>query len=712
MPVTEPLVWTVVGSLGHALAAVLFASLAILTSRRAERALDQQLLVIALALTALWSLRHALGGALAVTPLSDGVAETMRNAAWLAVVWAYLRKAPASGALRWARPLVVSALALLLLTQLGFDLLIGEGATINAGLLPFFRASWLLRCTFALGALVLLHSLSTPREHPGETRREAWITAALAFLWAYDFNHYILTWATDNRLAATGPMRGFVVALLALPLIMGLRTDGARRFALSRVVVVRLVSAGILLVYLMSVLLLVSVAGDMAAPLGRVIQLSLLFALAVAALALMPSAALRGWLRVQVTKHLFAHRYDYRAVWLGFAATVGRSGTGEGPLGERLVRAISEVMQTSAALLYLRGEDGSLARAHDWQWPADAPGGETLDAALAERLEASGWILDIAADWASHGDMLPGWMERSNLAWVLAPLNHEGQLVGVVLLAAPVPRRRLDWEDLDVLRVVCGEAAALISEARSREALAEAQRFDEFNRRFAFILHDIKNLVSQMTLLAGNAERHADNPAFRADMVFTLKETAGRMTDLLQRLGRPGAAPRESLAPLHPGALVRELHPRWTSRLGPVDLHGELHGAVVADADTLDRALGHLVKNALEASPPDTPVRVELHEGEGKAVIRVVDRGCGMSEAFIREELFRPFSSTKPNGFGLGVHETRLLIQRMGGTLDVESAPGEGTRFTISLPLVETDGQGAAGDDPPADKPSHLRRTA
>jgi putative PEP-CTERM system histidine kinase len=706
--------------MGHATAAVLFVSLAILTSRHAGKRLDQQLLVIGLALTGLWSLRHALGGALAASPLADGVAETMRNGAWLAVVWAHLRGIAVTGAMRWVRPLVIAALALLLLTQLGFDLLVGEGAPLNAGLLPVFRASWLLRCVFALGALVLLHGFSTSRERPGEprpdgARGEVWIAAALAFLWAYDFNHYILTWATDNALVETGPMRGFVMALLAIPLMMGLRTDGARRFAPSRAVVLRLVSAGILGVYLLSVLLLVSVAGDMAAPLGRLVQLSLLFALAVAVLALMPSAALRSWLRVEITKHLFAHRYDYRAVWLGFAATVGRTGMGEGALGERLTRAIAEVMQAPRALLFLRGDRGELARAHDFNWPDDAPAAAALDVGLADRLEASGCVLDIAADWSGHGHLLPPWMEASPHAWVLAPLIHDGHLVGAILLAAPAVRRKIDWEDLDVLRVLCGEAAALISEAHSRAALAEAQRFDEFNRRFAFILHDLKNLVSQMTLLASNAERHADNPAFRADMVLTLKETAARMTDLLQRLGRPGA-PREAGARLRPGPLLRDLHARWASRLGPVTLHGTLQGAVAADADTLDRALGHLVKNALEASPPETPVRVELEERDGQAIIHVVDSGCGMSEAFVRDALFRPFSSTKANGFGLGVHETRLLIQGLGGHLAVESAPGAGTRFTISLPLVETDGQATPGDNGPAGtRPTQsnaLRRTA
>ena len=262
-------------------------------------------------------------------------------------------------------------------------------------------------------------------------------------------------------------------------------------------------------------------------------------------------------------------------------------------------------------------------------------------------------------------------------------------MVGAILLSSPDVPRRIDWEDLDVLRVVCGQAAALISEVRTREALAEAQRFEEFNRRFAFILHDLKNLVSQMSLLASNAERHADNPAFREDMVLTLKETAGRMTELLQRLGRPGSGSDVEAKGLLLGPWARDLAPSWAAGLGLLTVDGEVMRPVRADAEGLGRALGHLVRNAIEASPAGRLVQVRLSENALGASIRIIDRGCGMSEDFVRDQLFRPFSSSKTNGFGLGAHEARLLVQAMGGSLDVESIEGEGTTFTIRLPFAD-----------------------
>ena len=136
---------------------------------------------------------------------------------------------------------------------------------------------------------------------------------------------------------------------------------------------------------------------------------------------------------------------------------------------------------------------------------------------------------------------MPHWLGGIERAWAGIPLSHEGRLAGLVILEHPPIRRRLDWEDFDLFRTAGIQAASYIAEARSQQALADAQRFDEFNRRFAFIMHDIKNLVSQLSLVARNAERHADNPEFRADMIATLQSSVRKMNDLLARLS-PGAA--------------------------------------------------------------------------------------------------------------------------------------------------------------------------
>ena len=237
--------------------------------------------------------------------------------------------------------------------------------------------------------------------------------------------------------------------------------------------------------------------------------------------------------RSKLAKHLFEHRYDYRTEWLRFTETLGRAGPGRAAARradrQGLRRHRRRARRTAA---------GQRRRPRHWPSPpagigpaANPPADELEDAgdfwarARGERPHRSSSRRCAAAGQARATRPLPipPWLARRAQAWAAIPLIHHERLVGLVILAAPEYRRPLDWEDFDLLRTAGRQAASSLAEALGQEALANAQRFEEFNRRFAFILHDIKNLVSQLSLLARNAERHADNPEFRTDMVATLQ---------------------------------------------------------------------------------------------------------------------------------------------------------------------------------------------
>jgi putative PEP-CTERM system histidine kinase len=201
-------------------------------------------------------------------------------------------------------------------------------------------------------------------------------------------------------------------------------------------------------------------------------------------------------------------------------------------------------------------------------------------------------------------------------------------------------------------------------------------------------MHDIKNLVSQLSLVARNTERHADNPAFRADMIATLQSSVKKMNDLLARLS-PGAArdiepPRPiRVQPLLEGVVASKRH------VHPIRSSGDPGLIASGNQAGLEQALAHLLQNAIDASAADEPIEVRCFESGGDVAIEVIDRGPGMSEEFVRTRLFQPFVSTKESGFGIGAFEARTLVQAMGGRLEVDSAVGEGTRFTIILPGAE-----------------------
>jgi putative PEP-CTERM system histidine kinase len=274
-------------------------------------------------------------------------------------------------------------------------------------------------------------------------------------------------------------------------------------------------------------------------------------------------------------------------------------------------------------------------------------------------------------------------------AWIGVPLIHKDRAVGLVLLAAPEYRRPLDWEDFDLIRTAGRQAASSLAEAQGQRALSNAQRFEEFNRRFAFILHDIKNLVSQLSLLTRNAERHADNADFRADMIATLKSSTEKMTDLLARLSPQATARSQKL---HPQPLRDIVTAAIAGRRASHDISllGDCSEWVAVDAPALDQALGHLLQNAIDASPRNEPVTVRVARSAEEVTILISDKGSGMDADFVRSRLFQPFVSTKESGFGIGAFEARSLIASMGGRITVESRPGKGTHFTIHLPAAES----------------------
>jgi putative PEP-CTERM system histidine kinase len=216
----------------------------------------------------------------------------------------------------------------------------------------------------------------------------------------------------------------------------------------------------------------------------------------------------------------------------------------------------------------------------------------------------------------------------------------------------------------------------------------DATRFDDFNRRMAFVMHDIKNLASQMSLLAANAEKHAENPAFRADMLVTLRNSADKLSALLARLGRYGASPVNDLRRIDLAVLARQVADRFRATHN-VALTRETSVHVMGNPEALEQTLVHLVQNAIDASEPDMPVYLDVTAEGLHGVVEVIDSGCGMSPEFVRTGLFKPFVSSKSGGFGIGAFEARELVKAMGGRVMVESREGLGTRFSVVLPLAD-----------------------
>ncbi len=534
------------------------------------------------------------------------------------------------------------------------------------------------------------------------------VAGGFAMLWGYELNIQLIGALTGSP-ATTLILLLPAVALLVLPTFVVAAMDvGRERMRLSRTAATRT----LLLIGGAAYLLLIGLAGAVARMGGgnyaELAQgLSLVIGLGAGGL-LLASARARAWLSVMISKHFFEHRYDYRAEWMRFTATLAREGgsggdTGDSDLYRRVAKALAELTGSPGALLMLPDAQGNYRVADRWRWEAEVEADAMLSLRSAFMLQDTGHIADLdavrrGATTAAGGQdlALPDWLIADPRAWVVVPVLHFQRMIAVVVLHRPPVSRALDWEDLDVLRIAGRQAASYLAESHSQQALSEARRFDEFNRRFAFIMHDIKNLASQLALLARNAERHADNPAFRADMIETLKISAGRLSDLLIRLSpreraRAAEAGRVIVEPLL-DAVAAQMRPRRALSIGC-----EAGLAAWADDGSVRQIVEHLASNAIDASPADAPVQIIAKREQGRVRIDVLDQGCGMTREFVRDELFKPFVSTKEAGFGLGAFEALQLAQAMGGAIDVASEPGKGSRFTLWLPVAGENG--AAGND-------------
>ncbi|MBL8651435.1 MAG: PEP-CTERM system histidine kinase PrsK [Sphingopyxis sp.] len=528
------------------------------------------------------------------------------------------------------------------------------------------------------------------------------VAGGFAMLWAYELNIQLIGALTGTSATTLILLLPAVALLMAPTFVIAAMDVGRERMQLSRTAATRT----LLLIGGAAYLVLIGLVGAVARMVGgnyaELAQgLSLVVALGAGGL-LLASARARAWLSVMISKHFFEHRYDYRAEWMRFTATLARENDGEGDLYRRVAKALAELTGSPGALLMLPDAQGEYRVADRWHWEAGVEADAALSLRSAFMLQDTGHIVDLDAARRGARDgseklPIPDWLVADPRAWVVVPVLHFQRMIAVVVLHRPPVSRALDWEDLDVLRIAGRQAASYLAESQSQVALSEAKRFDEFNRRFAFIMHDIKNLASQLALLARNAERHADKPEFRADMVETLKLSAGRLSDLLARLsprerGRSVEAGAVAVEPLL-AAIAARMRPRRALFVGC-----EPGLSAWADAASVQQIVEHLATNAIDASPGDAPVQLIAAAEAGRVRIDVLDQGVGMTREFIRDQLFKPFVSTKDAGFGLGAFEALQLAQAMGGAIDVASEPGKGSRFTLWLPVAGAGGAAGTGD--------------
>ena len=423
---------------------------------------------------------------------------------------------------------------------------------------------------------------------------------------------------------------------------------------------------------------------------GKTLQVGFIFASLLVLGWLFASGALRSKLRVFINKNFFSYRYDYRQEWLRFTNVLS---TREANVShaQRSIEALANLVESPAGALWLQDDEGVHTLAARWNMPP--PAAETQvspGAPLVRFLAESGWVLDLpqlAREPASYAGLeLPRWLKDLPSAWLVVPIKAQEDLIGFVLLATPRAAVEVNWEVRDLLKTAARQVGSFLAQMQASEALLEARKFDSFNKMSAFVVHDLKNLVAQLSLLLKNSERHRHNPRFQDDMLSTVKHVEERMNKLLQQLST-GSRGQETLRAIQVTRLVEQVVAAKRAERREIDVQGSADITTLGFEQRFERVIGHLVQNAIDATPDGGKVGVRVCASGANAVVEVADTGCGMSEQFVRQRLFRPFQTTKGSGMGIGAYEAAQYVKEMSGRIEVHSQPGAGTRLRVVLPL-------------------------
>lgn len=678
-----------VGFLSYASAALAFAllTLLLLTNWRGGRS-QRTWLTVACATTTLWALVEAFSLSVQLITWFGRTLEILRNAAWFTFLFSLLGLSRSSG----ARDSGLRTLAVILYGVCAALIVVNLMPHFLAGLVsPRWPLALLGGVVLSVAGLALIEQLFR-----NSRVQQRWAIKYLCFgvggLFAYDFYLYADALLFNQIDFETWSARGFAYAL-AVPLI----TIAAARnpqwsldlFVSRRIVFhsVATIGAGVYLLVMAAAGYYIRYVGG---SWGGVLQAAFLFGAVILMFAMLFSGSFRAHVKVFFNKNFFTYRYDYRDEWLRFTRTLSEGEPGVA-LRERSIEAIANLVESPSGSLWLEQEDGDYAQVARWNM---GPNNAALAKAspLAGFLEQRYWVVNLV----EHRErpelydnlVLPAWLGEIPRAWLIVPLILHDHLQGFVILSESRGGTHFDWEVSDLLKTAGRQAASFLAQLEAAEALAVARQFESFNRMSAFVVHDLKNLVAQLSLLLSNAQKHRENPAFFEDMLETVGFSVEKMKRLLSQLraaathGLPGQT-------LELGELLREaVVAKAESRPQPQLLASDEQFFVTAHRERLQRVLGHVIQNAIEATPAAGSVTLRVARRDNEAVVDVIDTGRGMDAAFISTQLFRPFESTKSTGMGIGAYECREYIREIGGKLEVQSELDKGTTFSIVLPLA------------------------
>jgi putative PEP-CTERM system histidine kinase len=398
-----------------------------------------------------------------------------------------------------------------------------------------------------------------------------------------------------------------------------------------------------------------------------------------------------------VSRHFKRPQHDFRQIWARFTRSLSVA-LDEVALSATASRLISETFGALSVSIWLVDKPREcLVRAGSTCGAEHSEaGGELTISMTAEELNPPELIrfsrpFDLSKakeKWARNLMERSRGQFRTGGSPICVPLVGGEHWLGAIVLADRIRGLGYSAEETDLLKCIGDQVAASLVKLRLTEEIMEKKELEAFQTMSAFLIHDLKNAASTLGLMLENLPTHFDNPAFREDALRGIGSAASRINDLINRMN----ALRHELH-LKPAEL--DLNLVVSEALA--NLNGTLDNKLVtkfdqipkisADRQQLQSVFTNLLLNARDAIDMNGQITVATtRQGEWVA-LSVSDNGCGMSEQFIKNSLFRPFRSTKKKGLGIGMFQSKTIVEAHSGKIHVESELGVGTTFRVMLPV-------------------------
>jgi len=466
--------------------------------------------------------------------------------------------------------------------------------------------------------------------------------------------------------------------------------------------------------------------------LGKIIQiigenLNFFFALIIsffvllALMAILVSRSLKQRFQSFIERNFYSHKYDYRKEWENFSQKVF-SILSMKELLQEILNTVSEIIGADSASIMLlderkaeffvaadkTGEPGVRDiiipvnnTFLDWLWRYGSPvrienGKCNIGKAFSDPPDVPSLILNTVSKRTEYG-------KQVDESIFCVPIIAENMLIAIITLGCMKDHEnqgkdknikvKYSQEDMDILETMANQISIAIMNVKRSQELAVSRELESFYKLSSMLLHDLKNSASMLSLVVQNATDNFDNPEFQKDALNTLSNAVSKIQKIISRLS--SASIKEEFQHPQPVDLVeiasKAISSSGIMNMSRVKVIQELNPVpkLMLDSENIERVILNLILNAIESIENEGVIKVKVFQNHDEVIqISVSDTGCGMSQEFIRERLFRPFQTTKTKGIGIGLYQCKAIVDAYDGVLDVESQQGAGSVFTIKLPLV------------------------